>query len=650
MKPIVIALLGQAQSGKTQLAQSLCRLLGEPIKNTKLEPTTELRVYRFNYQNTPFYLVDTPGEENFVGEVLWALKVADLALIVSDSTQPIKHHVKRLFDFTKREGVPMMVFVNKLDHEKSVWAQNICDLQDELEIIQIPLVYGFEGKSFVDLVFNKSVKTDGLKISYLDDLPSGSQQRISTLRETLMETSAEGKDEYIEKYLETGELFPEEIIDGVKEGMINLRVAPVLIGSAQTGENLPLLLYYLYNLVPGRDAEPDKDSPPLGFVFKTFYDPYAGKLSFARLFRGELTTEQTLFLLEGRQEKYTQIFTVKGDSLEATKVGKAGEIIILPKVEGLRTGDTFSSKPFNTVLPKPDIPEPMLYLTLIPETKTDEDKISSAISKLKEEDPSLVFYRHPETRELQVGGIGQMHLEHAVKVLKEKYSVKVKTKAPTVPYRETIKKPVQGVIYRHKKQTGGRGQFAEVHFNVFPLERGKGFEFVETLSGMNVPRNYVPAVEKGVREAMEKGLLAGYPVVDVKVQFYDGKSHEVDSSDLAFKIAAFHCFKKALEQANPVLLEPFYEYEIYVPDETVGDVVGDLNARRGRVLNIDKEGKMTKVKALAPLAEMLDYVVSLNGITGGRGYFRSRFSHYEEAPPFIADKIIAKAKESKGED
>jgi len=649
MRPIVIALLGQTQAGKTQLAQSLCKLLGEPIKNTKLEPTTELRLYRFNYQNTPFYLLDTPGDENFVGEVLWALKVADLAILVSDSTQPIKYHVKRLFGYAKKEGVPMVVFVNKVDHEKSVWAQNICDLQDELEIIQTPVVYGFEGGSFVDLIERKSFKTEGQKVRYLDTLPSGSEQRISTLRENLMEVSAEGKDEYIEKYLETGELSPEEILDGLKEGMISLKVAPVFIGSSQTGLNLPLFLHYLYQLAPGKDAEPEREASPLGFVFKTLYDPYAGKLSFARLFKGELSPDQAIFLPEGKQEKYTQLFTIKGDSLEQTKVGKAGEIIVLPKVEGLKTGDTFSTKPLSHLLPSPEMPEPMLYLALIPETKADEDKISSAIAKLKEEDPSLVFYRHPETRELLIGGIGQMHLEHAIKVLRDKYGVKVKTKTPTVPYRETIKKPVQAVIYRHKKQTGGRGQFAEVHFHVFPLERGKGFEFVETLSGMNVPRNFVPAVEKGVREAMEKGLLAGYPVVDVKVQFYDGKSHEVDSSDLAFKIAAFHCFKKALEQANPVLLEPYYEYEIYVPDETVGDVVGDLNSRRARVLSIDKEGKATKIRALAPLAEMLEYVISLNGITGGRGYFKSRFSHYEEAPPFVAEKIIAKAKESKKE-
>ena len=267
MRPIVIALLGQTQASKTQLAQSLCKLLGEPIKNTKLEPTTELRGYRFNYQNMPFYLLDTPGDENFVGEVLWALKVADLAILVSDSTQPIKYHVKRLFEHAKKEGVPMMVFVNKVDHEKSIWAQNICDLQDELEIIQTPVVYGFEGGSFVDLIQKKAFKTEAQKVIYLDTLPSGSEQRISTLRENLMEVSAEGKDEYIEKYLETGELSPDEILDGLREGMISLKVAPVFVGSSQTGLNLPSLSPLSLSVSTGKRCRTRKRCYPVGLRF-----------------------------------------------------------------------------------------------------------------------------------------------------------------------------------------------------------------------------------------------------------------------------------------------------------------------------------------------------------------------------------------------
>ncbi len=643
MRPLVLSLLGAAQAGKTQLIQSLSKLLGENLKNPKIDPTTELKVYRMEFKGAPLFLIDTPGDENFCGEVLWALKVSDLALLVVDSTQPLKYHIKRLFERLKQEQVPFGILVNKIDHEKSAWSERVCDLQDELEILQVPLIYGFEGGIFVDLVKGQTFKEDRLNIKYLGEVSSDFASRVTTLRESLLEIAAEGRDEYIEKYLETGTLTEEEILDGLKEGLINLRVAPVFLGSALTNLNLVFLLEYLYKLWPGKETQPELEAQPLGYVFKTLYDPYAGKLSLARLFKGKITPEETVYLPDGQQEKYTQILGIKGDTFEGVKAMQAGEIFALPKVEILGTGDTFSTKPISTSLPKAEMPEPMLYYALIPETKADEDKISGAIGKLTQEDPSLVVSRHPETRELLLEGLGQVHLERAVKVLKEKYGVKVRTKIPTVPYRETIKKPVQGVIYRHKKQTGGRGQFAEVHFHVFPLERGKGFEFVETLTGMNVPRNYVPAVEKGVREAMEKGLLAGYPVVDVKVQFYDGKSHEVDSSDLAFKIAAFHCFKKALEEANPVLLEPYYEYEIYVPEETVGDVIGDLNSRRGRVLNLDKEKKLTKIRALAPLAEMLEYIVTLNGITAGRGYFKSRFSHYEEVPPFVAEKIIAKA-------
>ncbi|MDM7202991.1 MAG: elongation factor G, partial [Thermodesulfobacteriaceae bacterium] len=368
------------------------------------------------------------------------------------------------------------------------------------------------------------------------------------------------------------------------------------------------------------------------------------KLSFGRLLMGSFKPEGSLFTSKGKEEKYTQIFIPKGDSLESVKEVQTGEIIVFSKLEALKTGDFFSTEKLKEINPSLQMPNPMYTLALQPETRADEDKISSALTKLKEEDPSLHFYRQEETRELLISGVGPLHLEKTIEKLKNKYGVKVKATTPKVPYRETIKKPVKTVVYRHKKQSGGRGQFAEVHFHVFPLERGKGFEFIETLTGMNVPRNYVPAVEKGIREAMEKGILAGFPVVDVKVEFFDGKSHEVDSSDMAFKIAAFHCFKKALEQASPILLEPYMELEIFVPDDCVGDVVGDVNSRRGRVINLEKVGKRTKIKAHVPMAEVLDYVINLNGLTGGRGYFISTFSHYEEVPPFVAEKILNSVK------
>ncbi len=642
----VIAFLGASEAGKTSLIEKILLINNEKIKPLKKEPTYSLRVFGTSLGGRPFYFIDTPGDENFIGEVLWAMSVADLGILVIDSTSPLKFNLYRIFEKAKEYKLPLIAFINKIDEEKSQWAQTTCDMQDLLEIQQIPLIYAFNTSHLlflVDLIEKKTIKEENLKIHY-EEVPSQFHPRMQTLAEQIIEIAAEAKDEFIEKYLEQGTLTKEEILEGLKINLQNQKLLPIFIGSAQKGLGVSFLINRIDKICPDRGNLVLNLETPYGYIFKTYYDPYAGKLSYGRLLKGTLKADGYICTSQGHEEKYTQIFVPMGDNLEAVKEVRAGELILFAKVENLKSGDTFALEPLKSSLPLPEMPNPMYTLALHPETRADEDKISTAIAKLKDEDPSLNFHRNEETRELLISGIGPLHLEKTIDKLREKYGVKVKATLPKVPYRETIKRVVKSVIYRHKKQTGGRGQFAEVHFHVFPLNRGTGFEFVETLTGMNVPRNYVPAVEKGIREAMEKGILAGYPVVDVKVEFYDGKSHEVDSSDMAFKIAAFHCFKKALEQANSVLLEPYIELEIYVPDETVGDVIGDLNARRGRVLNLEKEGKRTKIKAQAPMAEVLNYVITLNGITGGRGYFISRFSHYEEAPPFIAEKIIQSSK------
>jgi len=653
MEPKVLAILGQIESGKATFCETLCKICGETIKTPKKEPFYYLKIYGLKYKNNPFYLLNTPGDENFIGEIKWALKVADAGILLVDTTSVLKYHNLRVFEFAKEEGVPLFVFLNKIDDlEKSNIEETLSNLNNTLEISHIPITYAFKQSnsfSLIDLIEEKVFIEEGLKIKY-QELPENLKDKIIEMRDKLMESAAESSDTLIEKYLEEGKLEKEEILNGLKETVKKGNVNFVFTGSAKTGAGLAVFLEYMLHLAPSYKLKLEKEnitpSNAIGFIFKNYIDPYAGKLSYGRIFVGNFTSDGVVYTSEGKEEKYTQIFIPKGDYLEQVKEVNEGEIIVFSKIESLTTGSTFSNAPIPVSFSVPEMPFPMITMALHPETRADEDKISGAISKVKEEDPSIVFKRNEETRELLISGVGLPHIEKTVEKLKEKYGVKVKLTTPKIPYRETIKKPVQSVIYRHKKQTGGRGQFAEVHFHIFPLERGKGFEFVETLTGMNVPRNYVPAVEKGVREAMEKGPLAGYPVVDVKVQFYDGKSHEVDSSDLAFKIAAFHCFKKGIEQANPVLLEPYLELEIIVPDETVGDVVGDLNARRGRVLNLEKEGKRTKIKALAPMAELQGYVITLQGITAGRGYFTAKFSHYEEAPPFIAEKVIAESKEA----
>lgn len=650
MEPKVLAFLGQSEGGKTTLLENLCKLCGESLKSSKKESTTYLKTYGLKYKNIPIYLLDTPGDENFIGEVIWAVNAADMGVLVIDASAPLKYQVIRAFEIAQEYNLPLAIFINKLDHEKANLNQVLVDLRNNLEISQVHLIQflGLQNSTplLVDIIKEQKVIEDGIKLKF-EELSENLKSQIKSLKETLIEISAEGKDELLEKYLEEGTLTEEEILEGLKEGIISGKVAPVFMGSAENNWGLISFLSKVVELTPSyrKKLEREKISASsIGFIFKNYIDPYAGKLSYGRIYAGKFTSDGIVYTGDGQEEKYTQIFIPKGDSLQQTKEVSEGEIVVFAKVEILKTGTTFSSNSIKEVFKVPEMPFTMLTLALHPETRADEDKISAAIAKLKEEDPSLVFRRDEETRELLISGIGKTHIDKTLEKLREKYGVKVKTSLPKIPYRETIRKTVQGVIYRHKKQSGGRGQFAEVHFNIFPLERGKGFEFLETLTGMNVPRNFVPAVEKGVREAMTKGILAKYPVVDVKVQFYDGKSHEVDSSDLAFQIAAFHCFKKGLEQADPILLEPYLELEIWVPDENVGDVIGDLNARRGRVLSIEKERKYTKIKALVPMAEVQDYVITLHGFTAGRGRFVSRFSHYEEVPPFIAEKIIAEAK------
>lgn len=652
MEPKVLSLLGQSEAGKATFCETICKLCGETIKTPKKEPFYYLKTYGLKYKNTPVYILYTPGDENFIGEVKWALKVCDGAIILIDTTNPLKYHNLRILEFAKQENIPIFIFLNKLDElEKANIEETLANLSQILESPYIPIIYPYKEPasfSLIDVIEEKLITEEGLKIKY-QEIPAHIKDKITETREKLLEYAAESDDELIEKYLETGQLEKEEILKGLKSSIKLGKINLLFGGSAKNGQGLTIFLEYLITLSPSYKFKLEKEKithPSIGFIFKNYIDPYAGKLSYGRIFAGKFEAEGIIYTPNKKEEKYTQIFIPKGDSLEQVKEVNEGEIIVFSKVESLTTGDTFSNTLITQSFSIPEMPFPMLTMALHPETRADEDKISSAITKIKEEDPSIVFKRDEETRELLISGIGLPHIEKTLEKLKTKYGVKVKLTTPKIPYRETIKKPVQNVIYRHKKQTGGRGQFAEVHFHIFPLERGKGFEFLETLTGMNVPRNYVPAVEKGVREAMEKGPLAGYPVVDVKVQFYDGKSHEVDSSDLAFKIAAFHCFKKGIEQASPTLLEPYLEIEITVPDENVGDVVGDLNARRGRVLNLEKEGKNTKIKALAPMAELQNYVITLQGITAGRGYFTAKFSHYEEVPPFIAEKIIAESKQA----
>ncbi len=674
--------LSQSGAGKTSLAEAMLYLAGVTKKLGKVDDgstildfeaeeqnrkiTISTACHHFIWKKHEIFFLDPPGDDNFNAEAKLAAWAADNALLVVEATDPVKVQMEKVFAFVKEFGLPCAAFVNKLDREHADFEKALQVLEERLGIRPVPVAYpiGKEAdlKGVVDLISMKAYTFEDGKPKGTE-IPGDIAGRVEELRASLIEFAAESDDELLEKFLEEGELTAEEIVRGLKRGILEGRFVPVSCGSVAKLIGIQPLLDLIVNFLPSPqergprkgkspqgeevEREPKAEAPVSAIVFKTLMDPYAGRLSYCRVISGTIDSEGTLFNpVRDIKERYANLALPEGKNNKPLSAAVPGMICVIPKLTETKTGDTLCDPENPVIFPMPTLPHPVLTYAVHPKTRGDEEKIGAALAKVQEEDPSLSISRDEESREILISGLGQIHIEATIEKMARKYGVNVDLSLPKIPYRETIKVAKQGVIYRHKKQTGGRGQFAEVHFHIFPLERGAGFEFVETLVGMNVPRNFVPAVEKGVRQALEKGPLAGFPVVDVKVQFYDGKSHEVDSSDMAFMIAASQCFKKGVQECQPVLLEPIMELEIEVPEEYMGDVIGDLNARRGRVLGMEAKGKIQVIRAQAPLAEVQRYALDLNAITGGRGTFRMKFSHYEEVPPNIAEKIIAEAKQA----
>ncbi|MCJ7595819.1 MAG: elongation factor G, partial [Desulfobacterales bacterium] len=562
------------------------------------------------------------------------------------------------------------IFINKMDRERADFFSVMEEISKTLGVKATPvfLPIGSEDKfeGLVDLIKMKAYRytKDGSGKFEDSEIPGDMEETISEWREKMIENIVEANDDLMEKYLEGEELAPREVeatfTQGVKSGL----VVPIVCGSATLNIGVPQLMNLIVEGLPspvekqpregtrpgGNDPvqrPPAPDAPFSAIVFKTVADPFAGKLSLLRIFSGTLTSDSTLYNPnKDFRERFGQIFLLEGKKQQPVDTAVPGDIIAIPKLKETATGNTLCQENdpvvFKTVEPLPAV----LSYAIEAKVKGSEDKVFTSMARLLEEDPTLRLERDQATSEILLSGTGQIHLEATCEKLNRKFGVEVNLKPVKIPYLETIKKPSEGVVYRHKKQTGGRGQFAEVHFDVFPLEKGSGFEFENALTGMNVPRNFVPAVEKGLYESLKSGVLAGYPVVDLKVRFYDGKSHDVDSSEMAFKIAASMCFKKAVQEAQPVLLEPIMKMEITVPDDALGDVMGDLNGRRGRVLGMDTQGRYQVIKASAPMAEVALYALDLNALTGGRGTFRMELSHHEEIPAQLAEKVIASVKKT----
>jgi elongation factor G len=679
---------GHGGEGKTSLAEAILFDTGENTRLGRVDEGSSIMDFdpeeinrkisisaslsHFEWDKHQFHIIDTPGYANFIAEAKASMRIVDGAIIVVGGNSGVKVQTETVWGYANEFGVPRILYVSKMDMERADFLKVVEEVMKTFPsqpAIPVQLPVGREGnfKGVVDLIQRKAYlyREDGSGQFELREVPPDMKEEVDRLREKLVEAVVEVDDQLMEKYLESGEISTEETIQCLRRGTMERRLVPALCGSSIRNMGIQPLLDLMVSCLPsplergpvqGKNVktgeleirEPKEDGPFSAFVFKTIADPFAGKLSLFRVYSGSINADSTVYnSKKDVKERIGQIFLLEGKKQKPVGFASVGDIVAVAKLKETTTGDTFSDEKRPILFEETKLPLPMITYALTPKSKGDEDKISASLARIHEEDPTMTMGRDEQTGEVLLSGVGQTHVEVIVEKLKRKFGVEVTLSVPKVPYKETIRGSKTGVVYRHKKQTGGRGQFAEVHLDISSLPRGTGFEFQNALTGMNVPRNFVPAVEKGIAEAMQSGVLGGYPVVNVKVRFYDGKSHEVDSSEMAFKIASIMAFKKGVQEANPVLLEPIMKVEVTAPDENIGDVIGDLNSRRGRVLRVDSKGNYQVIQANVPMSEMLKYAPDLNSKTGGRGTFTMEFSHYEEVPAQLSEKVIAQAKKDK---
>jgi len=611
-------------------------------------------------------LLDTPGFGNFIQEARGALRVADAAIVVVDAVSGVMVQTEKAWAYAEEFHLPRLLLINRMDRDTASFDRSLETVQQVFGRmcvpIQIPLGEEKAFKGVADLILMKAYvyQTDGSGKFSESEIPTDIAGRAQQYREKLIEAVAESDETLMEKFFETGSLSDEELISGLKKQVAEGKIYPVLYTSATGNIGIQPLLNTILNLLPdavsagkvtGKELHGNEvqrkiaDSEPFSaFVFKTFSDPFTGRISLFRVYSGTLTTDlQPYNPNKGITERIGSIVLLQGKTQVVVPKVHAGDIAAVMKLKETQTGDTLTDKNHPITYPAVKWIEPVISFAIEPKSRGDEEKISTAIHRLMDEDLGLRYSREPQTKEFLISGQGQMHVELSVARLKKRYGVEVTLKPPKVPYRETIKgrADVQG---KHKKQTGGHGQYGDCKIRMEPLPRGSDFEFVNEIFGGSIPRNYIPAVEKGIQESRQKGVLAGFPTVDFRVILYDGSYHDVDSSEMAFKIAGSLAFKKGIKEARPILLEPIMNVEVQGPDEFAGDLMGDLNSRRGRVQGMEVRGHTTVIKAQVPLAEMLSYASDLTSKTGARGSYSMEFSHYDEVPAHLAEKVIANAK------
>ncbi len=682
-----VGIFSHGGEGKTSIVEAMLFLAGENNRIGRVDDGTSLMDFEpeeierkitissslacFEWNKHKFNLLDTPGDDNFIADAKLCMKVVDGAIIVVSAVAGVKVQTEKVWEYANEFGIPACIFINKMDRERADFNATIEDIKKNFTdktILPIHLPIGKEDsfKGIIDLLSMKAyVYKDDISGAFdVVEIPNELKAEADSFREKVVELAIEMDDEVMERYLNGDELKQEEIEECLKKGIWDRKIVPVMCGSAAKNIGIQPVLDKIVKYYPSplfrkemevidiktgetKIAEVGPDKPFSAYVFKTITDPFAGKLTLFRVYSGEVHPDMTVLnATKDEKERIGQIFYLIGKKQKPAGFASFGDIAVLAKLKDVGTGDTLCDEKSPVRYKGVTVPTPLISFSLQPKAKGDEDKLNSSLSRLMEEDLTIRYKRDEQTKEFILSGMGQIHIEVIVERLKRKFGVDVELKEPKVPYKETIKgtAKVQG---KYKRQSGGRGQYGDTWLEISPLPRGEGFEFVDKIVGGVIPKQYIPAVEKGIVEAMEQGMLAGYPVTDIKVSLYDGSYHDVDSSEMAFKIAASMGFKKGMEMANPTLLEPIMKIEVIVPDENMGDIMGDLNSRRGKILGVESKGNNQVVKAMVPMAEILKYAPDLRSMTGGRGTFTVEFSHYEEVPAHIATKIIENAKKEK---
>jgi elongation factor G len=679
-----VLLVGHGGAGKTTLLESMLFTAGSTTRmgtvedgNTvsDFEPeevkkgiSVSLAMAPVEWNGVKINVLDAPGYADFVGDVRSAIRAVDAVILVVSAVDGVEVQTEVAWELAVEAGLPRAIVINKMDRERASFERTLEQLVrsfgTQVAPLELPLgeEHDFEGTA--DLLHRMAYR--GGPRAAEGEWPDDISGKADPYREKLMEAVAESDDSLIEKYLEQGELSEREIVDGVKSGFANATIAPVLVASAARPVGVDRLLSFIAEEFPspadrgpvgvvkkdGSQAQRpcDPKQPVCALVFKTISDPYVGHITMFRVFSGTVRPDSALFnATKGGDERLGQLFALRGKEHDTVGEVPAGDVAAVAKLSHTTTGDTFSTKDDPVRVPTLEMPEPLLAFAIEPKTKGDEDKLSVALSRLREEDPTLRVERSDETHETVVYGMGEAHLDVTIERMKRKFGVEVSTAPAKIAYRETIKKGAKG-LGRHVKQTGGHGQYAICNIEIEPLPRGGGFEFVDKIFGGSIPNQFIPSVEKGVVKAMSQGVTSGNPMVDVRCTLLDGKFHPVDSSDMAFQLAGSLALREAAQAAGVVLLEPIVEVEVVAPEDSTGDVMGDLNSKRAKIQGMESAGGgRQRIKALVPQAEVARYAIDLRSLTGGRAAFTMRFSHYEEVPSHLADKLIAEVQKAKEE-